>query len=575
MPVEKTEREIATLIGEITRGEIKLPEIQRSYVWKSTQVAKLIESLYRGYPTGSLLFWKTSETPRSRGFALDGTPPSPVVQPLYLLDGQQRLTALSRALGDNKGTEVVFNVESQAFQNQSAATAKDLRWVKVREVTQPDADLYEMVEQLHGAVPGLSRSEIARRLQRLASIRSQKYYMEILTDFPYEEIAQIFVRVNSGGRSLRTSDLALATLSARWPGIVGKLEAESGHWARQGYDNIDVTFLTRALTGAVLGRGLSTWSHARLVAAEDEDLEEGWATVRRGLRSLVPLLKNNLKVSHSSLLPSMLVLLPLIVLLGERQEEPLAPETADAILYWLLVATIRNRYSGATDTKLGQDIPAARSSDPVRTLLTNLGIVGTRVEVTPRDLAGRSSNSPYFLLSFLVAQDKGARDWWYGSTIAIGGDGGQKLEYHHIHPQATLTGRPEKYSKAEINDLANLAFISAKANKKISDRSPDEYFPSVGERELSAHFVPLDERKLSFPAGTLNLESTWVRCDSWCVGGVIGHGSQPPHSCLVGLGRSPVIHSGLSRCVMSYRVVWLAAGRVVLMLGSAASRGCR
>ena len=158
MPVEKTEREIATLIGEIARSEIKLPEIQRSYVWKPTQVAKLIESLYRGYPTGSLLFWKTSETPRSRGFALDGTPPSPVVQPLYLLDGQQRLTALSRALGDNKGTEVVFSVESQAFQNQSAATARDLRWVKVRDVTQPDADLYEMVEKLNEVVPGLSRA---------------------------------------------------------------------------------------------------------------------------------------------------------------------------------------------------------------------------------------------------------------------------------------------------------------------------------------------------------------------------------------------------------------------------------
>ena len=75
-------------------------------------------------------------------------------------------------------------MQSQAFQNQSAATARDLRWVKVRDVTQPDADLYEMVETLHGAVPGLNRSEIARRLQRLAGIRSQKYYMEILTDFP-------------------------------------------------------------------------------------------------------------------------------------------------------------------------------------------------------------------------------------------------------------------------------------------------------------------------------------------------------------------------------------------------------
>jgi hypothetical protein len=120
--------------------------------------------------------------------------------------------------------------------------------------------------------------------------------------------------------------------------------------------------------------------------------------------------------------------------------------------------------------------------------------VGTRVEVAPRDLAGRSSNSPYFLLSFLVAQDHGARDWWYGSTIALGGSGGQKLEYHHIHPQAALTGRPEGYTKAEINDLANYAFISARANKRISDRSPAEYFPSVGEAELAAHFVPLDER---------------------------------------------------------------------------------
>ena len=66
MPVEKTEREIGALVAEISRGEIKLPEIQRGYVWKPTQVAKLIESLYRGYPTGSLLFWKTAEHAQPR-----------------------------------------------------------------------------------------------------------------------------------------------------------------------------------------------------------------------------------------------------------------------------------------------------------------------------------------------------------------------------------------------------------------------------------------------------------------------------------------------------------------------------
>jgi hypothetical protein len=316
-------------------------------------VARLIESLYKGYPTGSLLVWRTTETPLTREFAVSGNPPQPVIQPLYLLDGQQRLTALYKALGDDPSTKIVFNVVTQAFQNQSAATSRDPRWVLVREVVRPDADLFEMADELYQATTGISRNDIGRRLQRLAAIRDLVYYMQILVDFPYEEITDVFVRVNSGGRSLRTSDLALATLSARWPGVLAKLEAEAAHWAGQGYDNIDVTFLTRALTGAVLGRGLSTWSHARLIAATDDELNRGWAAMRRGLRSLVPLLKNNLKISHSSLLPSMLVLLPLVVLLGERPDQPLPSDTADAILYWLLVATIRNRYSSAADTKLG------------------------------------------------------------------------------------------------------------------------------------------------------------------------------------------------------------------------------
>jgi hypothetical protein len=493
MPVEKTEHDITTLMGEISRREIKLPEIQRGFIWKPTQVARLVESLYRGYPTGSLLFWKTTDPPRTRGFATNDGAVEPVIQPLYLLDGQQRLTALHRVLNDHPAAQVVFNAETSAFQNQSAATAKDPRWVKVYDVARPGAKNYKMVGRLHEAIPQLDPDEIAKRLQRLAGIRDSRFHMEVLTDFPYEEVAQIFVRVNSGGRALRTSDLALATLSARWPGVLSKLEHEASHWAGQGYGGLDVPFLTRALTGAVLGRGLSAWSHARLAAASDEELEQGWQIVRRGLRHLVPLLKNNLKVGHSSLLPSMLVLLPLIVLLGQRPDEAMDAETADGMLYWLLVATIRTRYSGATDTLLGQDIPAARSSDPVRALLTNLGIVGTRVEVIPRDLAGRSVNSPYFVLSFLVAQEHGAHDWWYGAAIALGGDGGQKLEYHHIHPQATLIGHPNGYVKAEINDLANLAFISGKANRKIADHSPAKYFPTLKDDELAAHLVPLDD----------------------------------------------------------------------------------
>lgn len=498
MPVEKSEREIQALVAQISRGEIKLPEIQRGYVWKPTQVAKLIESLYRGYPSGSLLLWQTDDLPDTRPVAIDaGGVAQSAIPPMFLLDGQQRLTSLHRVMNDHPDAQIVFNVETEAFQNQSAATAKDSRWLKVADVLRPGAMQYSVITRMSEALPETDLNVIGDRITRLAQIRDRKFHMEILTGFPYEEIAQIFVRVNSG-RPLKTSDLALATLSARWPGVVDKLETEATHWATHNFGDLDATFLTRVLTGTVLGRGLSTWSHSRLIAATDEQLEQGWATVQRGLRHLVPLLKENLRITSSSLLPSYMVLLPLVVLLGERSDESLDAETTKGLLYWFLVATIRNRYSTSTDTRLGQDIPVTREPEPVKRLLTNLGIVGTQVEVTSQTLAGRTVGSPYFFLSYLVAKEAGATDWWHGTQISATAEDGQKLEYHHIHPQATLKNHPAKYTKTEINDLANLAFISAKANRKISDRSPRDYFtdpklPSLTEAELGAHFVPYDE----------------------------------------------------------------------------------
>jgi hypothetical protein len=359
---------------------------------------------------------------------------------------------------------------------------------------------------MHSLGVRVDRKTMGKRLTRLSNIANYGYHMEVLSELPYEEVAQIFVRVNSGGRALKTTDLALATLSARWPGIVAKLADEAEHWRAEGYGDINFTFLTRALTGAVLGRGLSAWSHGRLAAAAEQDLEDGWETVKRGLRHFVPLLKNNLLITHSSLLPSMVALLPPVVMLGRRPDEKLDPQTANGLLYWFLAATVLGRYSGSTDTVLGQDIPAAAGPDPVRALLANLGLIGSRLKVTEEALIGRSSASPYFLLSFLVCQRAKAQDWWHAVGISPAAQGNYKLEYHHIHPKSTLT---PAYSKAEINDLANLAFISAKANRIISNRIPADYFPAIpretspktpskskerltDDGELTTHFIPLE-----------------------------------------------------------------------------------
>ncbi|WP_426505291.1 GmrSD restriction endonuclease domain-containing protein [Dactylosporangium sp. McL0621] len=489
MHIDRATLHVSELMRQITRTEIRLPELQRSYVWRPTQVAKLVDSLYRGFPFGSLLFWQSDEAPVTRSLAVTGPGEQPVQPPLYLLDGQQRLTSLHRVFHDHPEAQIVFHVERERFQNQSAATQADPQWIKVYTLLQRGESIISMTRRLKDAGCPLDEVQIEDRLSAVRSLGERTFHVETLRECGYQEVSEIFVRVNSAGRHLSRADLAMSTLSAKWPGVLDKFQKEAAHWRRAGYGDLDVEFLSRAFAGVLFGGGMSSWSVNDLSRVGEDELARAWGTVERGLRHLVPLLKANLGLARSGPLPSLAALIPLIVLLGERPDGPMAAQTADALLYWLLIATVRARYSTSSDTNLTRDIQAARKPDPARELLRNLGVLQAVPAITAESLAGRSKESPYFFLSLLVAQRNGARDWWYATSIMPGESDDFQLQYHHVHPVATL----DRYDKGEINDLANLAFISRKANLKISDRSPADYFPSVEAATLRAHFIPLDE----------------------------------------------------------------------------------
>jgi hypothetical protein len=492
--VERTHVSIRQLVDRIDRGELKLPEIQRSYVWKPTQVANLVDSLYRGYPSGSMLLWRPSEEVQERLARIERTGTGPIALAQYLLDGQQRLTSLHRVFHRHPRANVVFNVDTQRFQIQSAATAKDPRWVSVVDVVTAEK-LSVIRRAVCESQPDLDEDMVEERLGRLRTLGDYEYYLEILTDLPYRAVADIFVRVNSKGRALKTVDLTLAVLSAEWPGVVGKIDEQAKHWAERGWPKIDAGFLVRALAATATDAA----TLGRLPLTPADELTAGWNRVIHGIEFLVHLLGENASIKTSNLIPSMNALVPLVVLLGRYDKNQEFTE-ADALIYWLLSVFVTGRYSAAADTKIAQDALAARSDDPVRAVYTSAGLMQAPLRISPQQLIGKGAGSPLFLLSYLVAKKKNAKDWWHDVEISEStGTGGFSIEYHHIHPQATLRG---DYSKSEINDLANLAFISATANKKISDRSPDAYIPELlnDRDELTPHFVPLDEALRTAPA---------------------------------------------------------------------------
>jgi uncharacterized protein with ParB-like and HNH nuclease domain len=93
----KAEATVEELVGMIERGELRLPEMQRRYVWRSTRVRDLLDSLYRGYPSGAILLWETDENVPQREFAVSQAI-NPYSSARLLLDGQQRLTSLSSVI---------------------------------------------------------------------------------------------------------------------------------------------------------------------------------------------------------------------------------------------------------------------------------------------------------------------------------------------------------------------------------------------------------------------------------------------------------------------------------------------
>lgn len=130
--VETTMAQVGNLVDMV----LKLPEIQRSYVWNRVQVRDLLDSLYRGYPIGTVLMWQAEEALPTRELEAGAVGSNGVLEGgKYLLDGQQRLTSLKRVFIDGE-PDIRFNPETEDFQVANAAIKKDNRWIPVSAIFQ-------------------------------------------------------------------------------------------------------------------------------------------------------------------------------------------------------------------------------------------------------------------------------------------------------------------------------------------------------------------------------------------------------------------------------------------------------
>ena len=489
---------VRELLDEISRGEVLLPEIQRAYVWKGPQVAKLIDSLYREYPAGQILLWDTVDLPITK--TLEGVRPAALPssgRPKIVLDGQQRLTSLFKALGrdaDEDGVEVYFNLDTEQFERYSKRLSRDPRWVSVRQVVngnKHDLDILHEIEAAGGPSPKDPKAKsYLDRLQSLRRIGEYKFPIEIFRNDEYEEVTELFVRINSGGTRLRAAELVLAQLALRLPGaIADKFEDAMEEYADLDYD-LDARFLIRSLVA--IGTGQSRFRYlTEFWTKPADEIEAIWRRTKKAIDSAVNFVRHNARYEASDWLPTLSALVPLAAYFNKHPA--VTPNVEEGLLRWFYLASLRGRYSASTETALDEDLKAVASNDPVGGLMKT---VGAAADVMADEFDDAGARNPLFPMTYAVARKRGAKDWFTGVTLATDVAGEEhEIQVHHVFPKALL--KKAGVSRRDRDEIANLSFLAARPNRKISSRPPEEYLAEIAEKHpgrLEAQSIPMDRK---------------------------------------------------------------------------------
>lgn len=541
----KAEASVEELVSMIERGELRLPEMQRQYVWRSTRVRDLLDSLYRGYPSGAILLWETDEAVPLQDFAVSQST-NPYQSTRLLLDGQQRLTSLSAVIrgepvsvrGRRRPIDLLFNLEhpdqlavvteveengddeddadddSELIGDETDSTEDELlkrfnkmtfvvatrkleqlpHWVKVSEVFKTDNDAPFLKRAGISGFDDPRYEKYSQRLARLRGIRKYVYRMDVLErTLSYDEVTEIFVRVNSLGAKLRSSDLALAQITAKWRHSLQTFQDFQKACAKTGFD-LDLGLHLKNLMAFATGQ-----SRFQIVGSLNvEKLQKAWKEACDGMEFALNFLRSNLGIDSPALLSSPFLLV-VLAYFGHSRNYALSNDEARQLRYWALAANAKGRFSrGSSETILDQDLAIIRNGGGVNELIDRLRLQFGHLEITPEELEGRNQRSALFKTMFLAFRAAGAKDWRSHLAIALDHSGSQhRLQFHHIFPKALLRG---SYTLREADDIANLAFIGGKTNRAISDKAPVAYLlPLVaqhGAAPFAAQCIPVEEELL-------------------------------------------------------------------------------
>lgn len=533
---KRVDYDLAGLLHYIDIGDIGLPDIQRPFVWSNAKVRDLFDSMYRGFPVGYFLFWENGSANGARQIGV-GAKPHGVAQRL-IVDGQQRLTSLYAVFRGKvvldadyreRQIEIAFRPRDGRFDVADAAIRRDPEWIaNVSDIWVSGSSSRKLVnnfiDQLSAktALTGDEEELIALNLDRLFDLQKYPFTaLEIAPTVDEEQVADIFVRINSEGVKLNQADFILTLLSVFWDEGRAELErfcresrlAPSPGAAPSPFNHFiqaDPDQLLRVAIAYGFGRGRLK-SVYQILRGKDPETGEFLAERRDQQFAILQEAQ-----AHTLNLTSWHQFLSALVGAGFRSGEMVSSQNAllfsyafyllgrvrfcvpehqlqKAIGRWFFASTLTGRYTNSPETVMDGDLARFRGVKGGDEFLQVLDAI-LASEITndfwtialPAKLESSSARNPE-LFAYVAAQNKlGAPVLFSHKTVADLIDPTlqtkrKALERHHLFPRAWLE-RQGVDDRRVINQMANYALLEWPDNLDISDEAPADYVPALRQR---------------------------------------------------------------------------------------------
>lgn len=552
------------LIEKIDTGELGLPELQRPFIWKDSKVRDLFDSLMRGYPIGYLMLWECPSLEKKKSIGVDlhsYDSPKEVI-----IDGQQRLTSLYAVMKgkkvinskfDEKSIIISYNPLQDKFEVGYQATKKDPEWIyNISDVYTTSSSfkfinsfikrLSEYRECKGGVLTEAEQDTISENINAIVNLKNHTLpVFDIKANAEEEDVSEIFVRVNSGGVSLKQNDFILTLLSLYWDEGRKEIEefSKESTFPTKGKTNsynqittVAAQDLIRVVMAYAFDRARLKYGYKLLRGADfdkrgavDGELRiQRFDTLKDKLPDVLDVhswheflkaimnagyLSGDLILSGNAIFYSYA-----FYLIAKHRFHASYNENMHLTSLWFFYASLVSLYTGSFESTVESHLNSIKDLSTLKEYkdfilsrvnerLTNDYFDITLVGSEGLAVSGKGNNAWNAYVAALNIMD--AKILFSKSNLLVsklfepGTDGNRKsLEKHHLFPKAHM--KAQGYTDAKINQMANYAFIDWKDNMDILDDAPSVYYPIVCEGRSDEEILRMEEEN-ALPHGWENM----------------------------------------------------------------------